>query len=557
MAVASSLYSFGPALVFALAGVSTPQFREWPIYLAAAATQIGLDAMSSWFLNGYRLGFPIRALRGPLGFTYLVDWLLLPLGYAAVFAAPGSAVALLFLLPLVLLWLLQRDRRRQVDRAILLATRDPLTGLPNRDLFHRRLDERLSTSHGMAILFIDLDRFKEVNDTLGHARGDEVLMEVGRRLTPHLSHRDMAARLGGDEFAIFWDDVDEGLALRRAQILLTEIRQPFAVAGFDVDVDASIGVVLSSSEVNATDLLRQADVAMYTAKEDHSGVALYTRESDHYSAQRLALAGRLRRGIEDGELLLHYQPQIDLASGKILSVETMVRWQPPGRAMVPPDDFIGLAERTDLIHPLTSFVITQAIAQAAIWHRSGRRLRVAVNLSPRNLNREDLVDFIAGELEAKGLPPQALEVEVTESAVMANPTQAADVMSRIRSIGVQVAIDDFGTGHSALSYLTSLPADVLKIDRSFIQAMDIDRTAETVVQAIVDLARRLGLGVVAEGVETASAVRSLQRMGCTTAQGYHYSRPVPADALEKWLDRREDGQSEIEGSPKAAVLRVV
>ena len=309
--------------------------------------------------------------------------------------------------------------------------------------------------------------------------------------------------------------------------------------------------------MSATDLLRQADVAMYTAKEDHSGVALYLRDRDHYSAQRLALAGRLRRGIEAGELLLHYQPQIDLVSGRVVGFEAVVRWQPPGQAMIPPDEFIELAERTDLIQPLTSFVLTEAINQAATWHRSGRSLRVAVNLSPRNLNQDDLVDSIDRLLKEKGLPPQALEVEVTESTVMGNPTQAVEVMNQLRAIGVQIAIDDFGTGHSSLSYLTTLPTDVLKIDRSFIEAMDTDRTAEMVVKAIVDLARLLGLGVVAEGVETQTAVQTLKRIGCATAQGFYYSRPLSAEDLEKWFDRHEGDEPGATAVGSEPVLRVV
>jgi diguanylate cyclase (GGDEF)-like protein len=556
--VGSSFYALGPALVFFFAGVSTPRLGEWPIYVAAAAAQIAFDATSSWFLNCYRLGLPLAALRVPLGFTYLVDLLLIPLGYAAVFAAPGSVASLLLLSPVLLLWILQRDRRRQVDRAILLATRDPLTGLPNRDLFHRRLDENLAGSQRLAVLLIDLDRFKEVNDTLGHARGDEVLVEVGRRLLPQLLECDMVARLGGDEFAVFLYDVGETAAMARAQNLLEEIRRPFAVGGFDVDVDASIGVVLTSEPgMGATDLLRRADVAMYTAKDDHTGLALYSYDRDHYSAQRLALAGRLRQAIAEGELVLHYQPQVDLATGKVIAVEALVRWQPPGQEMIPPDDFIGLAERTDLIHPLTRFVLTQAIDQAACWHRAGRNLRVAVNLSPRNLNEGNLVESIDHLLKTRDLAPQALEVELTESTVMANPAQAVEVMNRLRAIGVQIAIDDFGTGHSALSYLTALPTDVLKVDRSFIQAMEFDQTAETVVKAIVDLARRLGLGVVAEGVETQTAVRALHRMGCSTVQGYYYSRPLTAEAFDRWIALREADELDLAGSPEGPVLRAL
>jgi EAL domain-containing protein (putative c-di-GMP-specific phosphodiesterase class I) len=275
---------------------------------------------------------------------------------------------------------------------------------------------------------------------------------------------------------------------------------------------------------------------MYTAKEDHAGRALYSSDRDHYSAERLALAGRLRRGIADGELILFYQPQVALATGKVVGVEALLRWDYPGRGLVPPDEFIPVAERTELIRPLTAYVLAGAIAQAAEWRRAGYDLQMSVNLSPRNLAEDDLVETIAALLDLHGLPPSALVVELTETTVMVSPSRSAEVMRRLRTIGVKISIDDFGTGHSSLAYLTTLPNDEVKVDRSFIQAMSTDPNAETVVRAIVDLARSLRLAVVAEGVETIDDAEMLRKIGCATAQGYLFSRPLAASDVTGWLD---------------------
>jgi len=535
--IASAFHAVGPALVFFAAGVKGPRLADWPVYLAAALAQLACDAVSSWFLACYRLGVQPRALMSALEFAYLVDLLLFPAGYVVAFVAPGSTIGLVLFAPLLaLLCLLQRDRTHQLDRAIALATHDPLTGLPNRTLFHERLDERIADGESVAVLLIDLDCFKEVNDTLGHALGDEVLVEIGRRLRPLLPEPDLVARLGGDEFAVLLRVADEEHARQRVDEILDTIRQPFDTAGLVFDVDASIGIAMADgSALTAEDLMRRADVAMYTAKEDHLSHAVYRAERDHYSPERLELAGRLRRAISDGELVLHYQPQVDLVTGRPVGVEALLRWNHPERGLIPPDEFIPVAERTELIRPLTAFVFSAAITQAAVWHRAGRALRVSVNLSARNLAEDDLVDSIAQLLRAHALPPPMLVVELTETTVMASPARAAEIMSRLRAIGVRISIDDFGTGHSSLAYLTKLPTDELKIDRSFVQRMSADPTAATVVRAIVDLAHSLRLDIVAEGVETAEHADTLREIGCATAQGYYYSRPRTARDLDQWL----------------------
>jgi diguanylate cyclase (GGDEF)-like protein len=538
--IGSTVHALGPALVFFLAGAGAPTLADWPVYVLASAAQLVFDAISSWFLNCYRLGVPRAQLAAALRFTYLVDLLLFPIGYAVAFVAPGSAFGLVLFAPLlVLLSLLQRDRTEQLDRAIALATHDPLTGLANRTLFFDRLDEQLATRRSTAVLLIDLDGFKEVNDTLGHALGDDLLVEVGHRLRPLLTEPETIARFGGDEFAVFLEAADERQALARVDDLLARLREPFGVGGLELDIDASIGIAMASDpSLTAADLLRRADVAMYTAKDDHRGRAMYATQRDQYSAERLALGGQLRRGIADGELVLHYQPQVDLATNAVVGVEALIRWNHPVRGLIPPDEFVPVAERTELIRPLTAVVFEGAIEAATAWRREGHDLHVSVNLSPRNLSEDDLVASVAARLATSDLPPSSLVVELTETTVMASSRRASEVMQRLRGIGVRIAIDDFGTGYSSLAYLTTIPSDQLKVDKSFIRSMSTDPNAETVVRAIVDLARSLRLDVVAEGVETVEEAGLLAALGCRTAQGYLFSRPLPRDAMTAWLDRR-------------------
>ena len=431
--------------------------------------------------------------------------------------------------------LVDRLRAESADNEFL-ATHDPLTGLPNRTLFLRRLAQRLERDGALAVLLIDLDRFKEVNDTLGHASGDELLIEVGRRLDPWLADGDVLARLGGDEFALLIDAAGADEATGRATEVLHQLRRPFGVGEIDVDVDASIGVAVPADQaVDASGLLRQADVAMYAAKAEHAGVTVYAPDLDHYSPKRLAVVGRLRQAIDADELVLEYQPQVDLRDGSVVGVEALVRWRQPNGRLLPPAEFIPVAERTDIIHPLTRHVVARAIGQAGAWHRAGRPLRVSVNVSARNLVEDDLVEAIGSLLDAEGLPARLLEIELTETTLMANPGRAAVMMGQLRDLGARIAIDDFGTGHSSLSYLTTLDVDTLKVDQSFIAAMAADRTAETVVHAIVDLASNLDLDIVAEGVETTASARALLRMGAVAAQGYLFSRPLLPERLEDWF----------------------
>lgn len=418
------------------------------------------------------------------------------------------------------------------------ATHDPLTGLPNRSLFMRHIDQAGQHGTTFAVLLLDLDRFKEVNDTLGHACGDSLLVEVGCRLKPLLLPGELLARLGGDEFVLCIDAPTEQAAIERARVILLELRRPFAVSAVEVDVDASIGIALPSDGSNSTDgddLLRRADVAMYSAKNAHTGVEIYAADRDDYSPKRLAVAARLRTAIEQGGINLHYQPQINLATGHVEAVEALARWHDPSRGNVPPAEFIEVAERTELIHPLTRHVLQTAIDQASRWQQAGRPLRIAVNISARNLTEPNLVRTIGDLLNAHRLPPTLLEVELTETTIMANPTLATSVIGHLRDMGIRIAVDDFGTGHSSLAYLSTLAVDQLKIDRSFVHNMTTDPTAETIVKAIVDLGRNLHLDVVAEGVETTAIENSLRQMRCTYAQGYLFSRPVPAAVLSQWL----------------------
>ena len=426
--------------------------------------------------------------------------------------------------------------RDEISTTEYQANHDALTGLPNRSLFQTRLRAAIDSGDRPAVLLIDLDRFKDVNDTLGHHNGDRLLEEIARRLEVALGPDRCAARLGGDEFAALVtgsparDEVEE-LALD----LATQLERPVTVAGVAAEVGASIGIAFAVDGVTDPDtLLRQADVAMYTAKGDRSVVETYSADRDNYSPQRLSLVGRLRAAIDGGELVLYYQPQIDLASGTVIGVEALVRWPQVGSTPIPPDEFIYIAEHTGLIRPLTRLVLDLAVAQAKRWRDQGRDLRMSLNLSPHNLIEPGIVDTIAATLAAASVPPDRVMLELTESTVMANPKRTLGVLHELRELGVGIAIDDFGTGHSSLAYLTTLPATELKIDKSFVLAIGADPTADSIVRSVIDLGRNLDLGVIAEGVETEHAATTLTRMGCRLAQGYYYSRPLEVRAFEHW-----------------------
>src|ERR687895_203182 len=429
------------------------------------------------------------------------------------------------------------------------ALHDALTDLPNRTLFHDRVHQALTSARRdhvpAAVMIMDLDRFKEVNDTLGHASGDELLKQVGIRLRESLRESDTVARLGGDEFGVLLPKVlDSAAAVAVARKLRTTLEEPFTIHGLALQMEASIGIALYPDHgTNVQSLLQRADVAMYVAKEHPAGCEVYTRERDAYSPDRLTLLTELRRAIDRGQLVLHYQPKVDLRTGEIHGVEALVRWKHPERGMVPPDEFIPPAQKTGVIGPLTMFVLDEALRQCRTWALQGLDLCVAVNLSTRNLLDVHLPDTVGELLSRWEVPPSFLELEITESTILADPVRAMQILSRLDEMGLRLAIDDFGTGYSSLAYLKRLPVDELKIDKSFILGMEDSENDAVIVRSTIDLGRNLGLRVVAEGIETSTAWNRLASLGCDIAQGYYLSRPVPASDLTEWIQARTASDS--------------
>jgi diguanylate cyclase len=448
---------------------------------------------------------------------------------------------------------LQLDQQRV--KAVHDALHDALTGLPNRTLLADRFEQALRgsqrSSQPTALLLIDLDRFKEVNDTLGHHVGDQLLAQIGPRLEGALRSVDTVARLGGDEFAVLLPNVaDLNAALEVASRLRAALTESFKVDGVDLDIDASIGVVLSGAHGDdAQTLLQRADVAMYVAKQQKRGVVAYDPESDVHSPQRLSLLGQLRRGIERGELFLHYQPKLNLKTRALVGVEALVRWQHPERGLVPPDEFIPLAEHTGLIGPLTTCVLNLALAQVRQWADTGQRIAVAVNISARSLSDDEFAHKVEALLDQHGVSPELLAVEVTESAVMLDPERAARVLNELHALGIRIAIDDFGAGYTSLAQLKNLPISELKIDKSFILTMDKNADDTLIVKSMVDLGHGLNMKVVAEGIETQHAMDMLAEFNCDTGQGYYLCRPVSAQALMQWHGQHIERATHTVASP--------
>jgi diguanylate cyclase (GGDEF)-like protein len=416
-----------------------------------------------------------------------------------------------------------------------LSLHDPLTGLPNRLHFQQRLEKRLLADGSAAVLLMDVDRFKEVNDTLGHDVGDRLLREVGRRLRQVERGETVVARLGGDEFAVLLggDDVHiEGMVAR----ITRDMSRPFDLGEVTLDVMASIGIAATPRDgSSAALLLRRAEVAMYDAKRGLTGVARYAADRDPYSSRRLSLIGDLARAVEERTLELHYQPQADPASGQVTGVEALLRWNHPLWGNVPPDEFIPLAEHTGLIKPLTRLVLETAVRQCVAWRDAGTPVLMAVNISMRNLLEPELADTVARMLVQAGLPAALLKLEVTESAIVSDPERAVRALDRLVDLGLLVSVDDFGTGYSSLTRLRSLPVHEVKIDRSFVRHVAERDADRAIVRAVIGLGHDLGLRVVAEGVEDEASWRLLQEFECDLVQGYFLARPMPAEAMTTWL----------------------
>ena len=435
-----------------------------------------------------------------------------------------------------------RRLRQRAEEHEHLALHDVLTGLANRALFRDRVKQALRVAEReqqtVAILLMDLDRFKEINDTLGHHHGDIVLQETSRRLQATLRETDTIARLGGDEFAMVLPHVpDPAGVLHVADKIRAALSVPFIVQGLTLDIAASIGVAFFPGHGKDVDtLIQRADVAMYLAKTAQSGCEIYAVEKDQYSPSRLALVGELRNAIEHDEFVLHYQPKVDLKNGEVKGVEALLRWEHPLRKMIPPDEFIPLAEHTGLIEAVTSYVVHESLRQIAEWRDGGLDMKVAINLSTRSLLNAEFPEEVSKALRKWKIAPSSLQLEITEHTILADPARAAGVLSTLSNMGVELSIDDFGTGYSSFVQLRRLPLTELKIDKSFVMNMKVDENDAVIVRSLIELGRNLGLQVVAEGVESQEIWDDLYELGCDFAQGFFMSRPMPADQLVRWLN---------------------
>jgi diguanylate cyclase (GGDEF)-like protein len=517
-----------------------PSGRDLPMVLFAGAACFAVNFLLVGVAIAQHSRTPLlRSLRVALPFQALVNLVLIaaaPL-VAVVMAADSAWLVLLFAFPLAALYMnaamsVQREHQ---------AHHDELTGLSNRKLLIRQTSEALGacTRSGTKVgfLLLDLDRFKEVNDTLGHPVGDRLLRIVAHRLTHSVRPGDLVARLGGDEFAVLLPSVREvGAAREVAARLRAALCEPIRLEGMSFEIEASVGIALYPDDAAGFELLMQhADVAMYLAKERRSGVERYVADSDRNSPARLALLGDLRRGMDRDELELHFQPKVILESGHTAGMEALVRWQHPVRGLMTPDEFIPLVEQSYLMRDLTFQVVDRALAQAAAWRRDGLPIQVSLNVAARDLLDTGLAETIGRGLDHYDLPPEVLLLEINERVLTSEPAYAATAVEALSALGVALSLDDFGTGYSSLVRLKRLPVSEVKIDSSFISRLLVSADDEVIVQSIVDLVRALDIDSVAEGVESAEVANALRHMGCKAAQGWHFSRPLNAASATAWL----------------------
>jgi|HubBroStandDraft_6_1064221.scaffolds.fasta_scaffold16419_5 diguanylate cyclase (GGDEF)-like protein len=463
--------------------------------------------------------------------------------YVAVLA--GTVGIVLAVLALLIFQYLVGELLKSKQRADELhrrATTDELTGLANRERFRARLDERIAEAKAsderFGVMLCDLDRFKEINDTLGHHFGDELLRDLGPRLAEVVGPNGLVSRLGGDEFAVLpgesTSDPDELEAIARR--LMACVQQPIGVDEMLLEVGVSIGIARFPRDgEDPHSLLRSADVAMYAAKEAHAGCKVYAAALDGHSVRKLSVLSEFRRALDNDEILVFYQPIMHMGGTRVHGAEALVRWQHPELGLLPPSDFMPIVEQTGLIGPMTRHVLERAVAQCAAWRRAGQEMTVSVNLSVRNLLDPDLASLLGDLLEIYGLTPSALQLEITESMLMSDPDRSLNTLTRLSELGVGLSVDDYGTGYSSLANLRRLPIDELKIDRSFVSPMLSDESDLIIVRSTINLGHDLGLKVVAEGVEDVATLHRLGGLGCDLAQGYHFSKPLPPEAFNKWM----------------------
>ncbi len=552
-----------------------------------ADAMVAFGAAAAWFVVSYGLVTGIvwlrfggglwRLLRRTLPYEALSTGSLLLLSPILVAAAHVSGALIPFVLvPLYAVWRMARLGRQNQE----LASQDPLTGLANRKVLAAEVSELLATygefvlpagptsqpvvpanavavgvggqpttGWQLGLLLLDIDRFKHVNDALGHAVGDRLLIEIGRRLRAAVGPDDLVARLGGDEFAMVCPGVRDVEAARRlATRLVAVLAEPVNLDGLPLDVGGSIGVaVFPEHGHDFATLMRHADVAMYDAKARGDAVAVYAAESDHNSPERLSLLADLRRALDtrDERLTFYYQPQVELRTGEVIGVEALLRWQHPTRGPVNPEELIRVAEHSAVMRPLTLRVVDDVVHQLAKWQAEGLTLRAAINVSVRDLHTGEIVDRLADRLRHHGVDPAQVQLEITEGALMADPNRVLATLRRLDRLGIALSLDDFGTGYSSMQHLRRLPLSEVKIDRSFVLGMTTDPDDEAIVRSIVNLAAALGLRVVAEGVENEGTWRMLADSGCHVAQGWYYARPMPAEELSSWLSRYRPPQPRL------------
>jgi diguanylate cyclase len=455
-------------------------------------------------------------------------------GLRALYRDLGLGLGGLFVVLVIITLSVSRGLRRELATNARRARHDVLTNLPNRVLFMEKVAQATAwaaqSGRPAVVAVMDLDNFKDLNDTLGHSSGDDLLIEVARRLDANVGRPGTVARLGGDEFGLVLRDPEDASAelARLAAVVATEVE----VSGLPLTVAPSIGyVTIADAETTAETLMQRAEVAMYAAKADHTVIAEYGTDMEHYVAADMELIAEVPTALASGQFTLHYQPQIDAASRAIVAAEALIRWQHPQQGLLPPGRFLPMAEQTDLIERLTDWVLATALADAGRLAAQGSPIPISVNVSARSVVREDFAQQVIAALDAAGVPPSSLVIEVTETALLTNPGRARVVLSKLDRAGVHVSIDDFGQGQTSLGYLADLPIRELKIDRGFVTGMTDDHAKRAIAHSVVELGHNLGMRVVAEGIETGADLAAVRRLGCDLAQGYYIGRPMELDAL--------------------------